>query len=171
LFFTDEDMERIGAAAKCAPPLRSAAERRELLACLDNGEVDIVASDHSPAPPDMKRDPNFFRVWGGIAGVQSTLAVLLNIKNLPVEVVARMLAENPAKRFRIPKKGRIAIGNDADFVLVDTDAEFELQAADLAQRHAISPYIGSRFRGAIRQTFLRGVEAPQHSKGRFVRPA
>jgi len=171
LFFTEEDVDRIGAAAKCAPPLRSAAERDEMWQCLLDGEIDIVASDHSPAPLDMKQDPNFFKVWGGIAGVQSTLAVLLNIKKLPVQAVARMLSENPAKRFRIANKGRIATGYDADLVLVDPQAEFMLRAEDLRQRHAISPYIGQRFRGVVKQTFLRGVEAPEQSKGRFVRPA
>ena len=170
LFFTEEDAERIGAAAKCAPPLRPVAERGEMLQCLLDGEIDIVASDHSPAPLDMKQDANFFKVWGGIAGVQSTLAVLLNIRNLPVQAVARMLAGNPAKRFRIPNKGFVASGNDADLVLVDPAVEYELKAEDLKQRHAISPYVGHRFRRAIRQTFLRGVEAPQESKGRFVRP-
>jgi allantoinase len=170
LFFTDEDMERIGAAAKCAPPLRAAVEREDMLKRLLDGQIDIVASDHSPAPLDMKQDANFFRVWGGIAGVQSTLAVMLNIENLPADAIARMLSENPAKRFRIPNKGGIVVGNDADLVLIDAGVEFELLAAGLKQRHAISPYIGCGFRGAIRQTFLRGVEAPQESRGRFVRP-
>ena len=171
LFFTEEDMERIGAAAKCAPPLRAVTERDELRRWLLGGGIDIVASDHSPAPLDMKQDANFFKVWGGIAGVQSTLAVLLSIDGLTVEAIRRMVAENPAKRFKIANKGLIAPGCDADLVLVDAAAEFELKAEDLKQRHAISPYIGSRFRGAVRQTYLRGVRAPQDSKGRFVRPA
>ena len=171
LHFTEDDVERIGAAAKCAPPLRSAAERKELERCLLDGEIDIVASDHSPAPLNMKKDGNLFKVWGGIAGVQSTLAVLLNIDGLPAPAIARMLAENPAKRFRIPKKGRIAAGYDADLVLVDRGVKYELKAEDLKQRHAISPYIGQQFRGVIRHTLLRGVDAPGQSKGRFVRPA
>ncbi|HEY3743541.1 MAG TPA: allantoinase AllB [Bryobacteraceae bacterium] len=171
LFFTDEDMERIGAAAKCAPPLRPSADRADLFTRLRAGEIDIVASDHSPAPLEMKQDANFFKVWGGIAGVQSTLAVLLNTDRLPAEAIARLLSANPAKRFRIPHKGAIAVGNDADLVLIDPTAEYKLQATDLHQRHAISPYIGSRFRGAVRQTFVRGIDAPQHPRGRFVRPA
>ena len=170
LFFTDEDMERIGAAAKCAPPLRTAAERDALGDFLSNGQIDIVASDHSPAPLDMKQDANFFNVWGGIAGVQSTLAVLLNRRGLDIERIRQLLAANPAARFRIPNKGRIAVGYDADLVLVDRDAEHELKAEHLKQRHAISPYIGRRFRGVIRQTFVRGIEAPGESRGRFVRP-
>ena len=169
LTFTDEDMVRIGAAAKCAPPLRSAAEREEMCRHLRDGGIDIVASDHSPAPADMKEDPNFFKVWGGIAGVQSTLAVLFD--NLPPPAIARVLAETPAARFRIPRKGKIAVGYDADLVLVDPYVEYDLKAEDLKQRHPIGPYVGHKFHHKIRQTFVRGVEAPQSSKGRFVRPA
>ena len=77
LFFTEDDVERIGAVAKCAPPLRPAADRDALWQRVLAGEIDMVASDHSPAPPDLKCDADFFRIWGGIAGVQSTLAVLL----------------------------------------------------------------------------------------------
>ena len=166
LFFTEEDVERIGAAAKCAPPLRSAANREALLRCLSDGEIDIVGSDHSPAPLSMKQDANFFHVWGGIAGVQSTLAVLLQVADVPL--TGRVVAENPARRFGIVNKGRLAVGCDADLVLIDPAVEYELR--ELHQRHAISPYLGSRFRGLIRQTLLRGVPAPQQSKGRFVRP-
>ena len=77
LFFTEEDVERLGAVAKCAPPLRAAAEQDALWTQLLAGAVDIVASDHSPAPPEMKTG-DFGKAWGGIAGVQSTLAVLLD---------------------------------------------------------------------------------------------
>ncbi len=77
LFFTEDDVERLGAVAKCAPPLRSSADQDALWTQLLAGIVDIVASDHSPAPPDMKSG-DFGRAWGGIAGVQSTLPVLLD---------------------------------------------------------------------------------------------
>src|SRR5439155_1561885 len=104
LFFTEEDMERIGALAKCAPPLRNAHERDGLWNALLRGEVNVVASDHSPAPAEMKRDPNFFRVWGVIAGGQSTLSVLLTAgyyeRGLPLAHIADLIAAWPARRFR-----------------------------------------------------------------------
>jgi allantoinase len=114
----------------------------------------------------MKQGGDFFRIWGGIAGVQSTLNVLL--ERVP-DLIPRLLARTPAGRFRIPKKGRIAVGFDADLVLVDRSAEFELKAEDLLQCHPINPYIGHRFRGTVRETFIRGVEA-ERARGRFVRP-
>lgn len=155
LFFTEDDLARLGAAAKCAPPLRTAHQRDSLLDHLHRGQIDHVASDHSPAPPDMKSG-DFGQAWGGIAGVQSTLAVLLSDPQLELPSIARLTSANAAARFRIANKGQIAPGFDADFSLIDLDAEYTLRAGDLRQRHPISPYIGARFRGQIRTTFRRG---------------
>lgn len=181
LFFTEEDMERIGAAAKCAPPLRNAHERHRLWGALQRGVINVVGSDHSPAPPEMKADPNFFRIWGGIAGGQSTLAVLLTAgyheRRLPLARIAELTAAWPARRFHLKRKGSIAAGNDADLTLVDLGASYTLQQDDLMQRHRISPYVGQSFRGVVRHTILRGQPIFADGKivakgaGRFVRPA
>ena len=118
----------------------------------------------------MKRDSNFFKVWGGIAGGQSTLAVLLTAghheRGLPLTRIADLTATWPAKRFYLERKGSIANGNDADLTLVDLGASYTLQEKDLFQRHHISPYIGQNFRGAIRQTLLRGQ--PLFADGKIV---
>jgi allantoinase len=160
LFFTEEDMERIGAPAKCAPPLRDAREREALWTALLRDEIDVVASDHSPAPPEMKRDANFFRVWGGIAGVESTLAVLLTSghrdRGLALTRIASLLAAWPAQRFGLSGKGRIAVGNDADLTLVEPGTVHTLETGHLFQRHRLSPYIGREFCGVVRATLLRG---------------
>ena len=114
LFFTEEDLERIGVAAKCAPPLRDRRRARRLWAELLDGRVDMVASDHSPTDPSLKKDGDFRTSWGGIAGVQSTLAVLfergLGGRRLRFERIASLIAANPAARFKIPRKGALAAG-------------------------------------------------------------
>lgn len=180
LFFTEEDLDRIGAAAKCAPPLRPAADRDELWHRLLTGEVDMVASDHSPSSPELKQDADFFRIWGGIAGVQSTLAVLLeagyHARGLSLADIVRLTSTNPATRFRIGGKGKMEPGFDADLVLVDLSDSFTLAPEDLHQRHRLSPYTGARFRGRVRRTILRGntifhegrISATQ--PGKWVRP-
>jgi allantoinase len=173
LFFTEGDMEQIGALAKCAPPLRNASERQALWDALMRNHVDVVGSDHSPAPPEMKRDSNFFRVWGGIAGVQSTLVVLLTAghhdRALPLQRIAELTAAWPAWRFGLAHKGAIAVNNDADLVLIDLSASYTLQGDRLLQRHKMSPYIGKDFRGAVRQTLLRGH--PIFAEGKIVAAA
>lgn len=180
LFFTEEDVERLGAIAKCAPPLRSRDEQAGLWDRLLSGTVDIVASDHSPSPPEMKSG-DFFRAWGGIAGVQSTLAVLLeqghHQRGLPLERIAALLAATPAQRFRIANKGSITPGNDADLALVDLGRTFTLHPGALQQRHRISPYIGSEFRGALVRTIRRGETifmegaVTAQTMGELVRPS
>lgn len=154
LHFTEADMERLGAVAKCAPPLRDAVEREWLSRAVLRGDIDMVTSDHSPAPLSMKRGGNFFAIWGGIAGVQSTLAVLLELA--PPERIAALTAANPASRFGIEGKERLAIGYDADFTLVDLDAEYTVTRESLFQKHGLSPYLGETFRGVVRRTVLRG---------------
>jgi allantoinase len=199
LYFTEEDMVRMGAVAKCAPPLRAAAERDALWAAVLRGDVDMVGSDHSPAPIEMKRNENFFQVWGGVAGVQSTLAVLLGAheqwggpgsplghpratpwsRSSPGMLhpegrpsaetslgaagtsacatrIAALTARNPAARFAIANKGKLAVGYDADLTLVDLGAQYTVTRESLFQRHGLSPYLGAAFRGVVRRTVLRG---------------
>ncbi len=180
LFFNEEDLERLGAIAKCAPPLRDAAQQRDLWGKLLDGTIDIVASDHSPAPPEMKTGA-MMNVWGGIAGAQSTLAVLLERghfeRGLPLERIATLTAATPARRFRIARKGQLAVGNDADLTLWDLSGSHTLSNGDLHQRHALSPYVGSTFRGVVRQTLRRGETIfrdgtiTAQSRGALVRPS
>src|SRR5262249_20272756 len=121
--------------------------------------VEIIGSDHSPAPLSMKCDEDFFNVWGGIAGVQSTLAVLLTAPEppqLPLSRIAALTAANPAQRFRIANKGQIRVGFDADFTLVDLTATYTHTRESLLSRHGLSPYLGASFRGVVRRTVLRG---------------
>ena len=179
LCFTEEDVERLGAVAKCAPPLRPPGEQAALWNAVLDGTVDIIASDHSPAPPHMKSGDLWY-AWGGIAGVQSTLAALLDQgcheRALPLERVASLMAAEPARRFRIAGKGAIQAGNDADLALVDFDETWNLQPEHLFQRHRLSPYLGRRFRGRVRRTILRGETLfadgciTTESHGRLVRP-
>lgn len=180
LAFIEEDLERLGALAKCAPPLRPAAERDRLWSELLQGRVDIVASDHSPAEPQMKIG-DFGDAWGGIAGVQSTMPVLIDgghhARGLPLERLAMLVAGTPARRFRIERKGLLEVGYDADLMLVELGATSTLEAGRLQQRHKVSPYIGMSLRGVIRRTIRRGETIfvdgrTVHARtGRFVRPA
>ena len=179
LFFTEADLERLGAVAKCAPPIRSREDQAALWSTLLDGHVDIVASDHSPTEPSRKCG-DFMSAWGGIAGVQSTLPVLLDRGHhrhgLPLERVASLLAGTPARRFGIPRKGALAAGLDADLVLIDPDESFTLDASALHQRHKTSPYAGESFRGAVRRTIRRGEtifangQITARTTGQLVKP-
>lgn len=161
LVLTEEDVEKLGAVAKCAPPLRPQTEQDALWQQLFAGNIPMVTSDHSPAPAAMKTSPDFFKVWGGISGCQSLLQLLLTEgyerRQLPLTTIAAITAEYVAQRFGLlPNKGRLAIGADADLVLVDLSSSFTLQKSDLFYRHQQSPYVGRTLRGRIMRTMVRG---------------
>jgi allantoinase len=180
LFFTGDDMLRMGAVAKCAPPLRSEQERESLWKALVRGDVDIIGSDHSPCSPELKNRSSFFDIWGGIAGVQSTLPTLLNGLNnslgLTLERIADLTAAGPARRFRIANRGTIAAGQYADLTLADLNATAEVRTEQLLQRYSVSPYVGQKLRGVIRATYRRGEcicsdgTIKAKTPGQFVRP-
>ena len=154
--FNDEDVERIGALAKCAPPIRDEMERRHLWHCVEKGWVLTIGSDHSPAPAWMKTDADFFKVWGGISGCQHLLALLFHLGLEPGRL-AQITSENVADRFFLAeKKGRIAPGLDADLVLLDPRGTTEITTDSLHYRHRQSAYVGRTLRGRVVRTILRG---------------
>jgi len=159
LVFDEDDAERLGAVAKCAPPLRPAAERDALWAAI--GDIALVASDHSPSLPELKQGDDFFAIWGGITGCQVLLGVLLDAghheRGLALEQVAALSAAGAARRFRLPGKGRIEPGADADLALVDLGGETALSAETLLHRHPHSPWAGRTLRGRIARTLVRGT--------------
>lgn len=177
LVLTGADAERLGAVAKCAPPLRSDDNRRALLDCVRGGEIDLIGTDHSPAPMSMKTDADFFKVWGGIAGCQHLLALLFDLELEP-ELIAKLTAGGVARRFHLPgKAGKIVAGADADLVLFDPAAETRVTEDSLQYRHKLSPYLGRTLRGAVRRTILRGRTVARDGQpvggpaGRLVTPA
>lgn len=161
LVMTEEDLERLGAVAKCAPPLRPQSEQAALWQHLEHGTLEMIASDHSPAPATMKTGDDFFKIWGGISSCQSTLQLLLTEghlrRNLPLTTVAYVLASYVARRFGLgPRKGQIELEADADLALVDLKDARTLQTGDLLYRHKHSPYRGWTLHGRIIRTLLRG---------------
>lgn len=155
LLLNEDDVIQQGAAAKCAPPLRSKHESADLLEALHEGLIDTVGSDHSPAPAEMKTSANFFEVWGGISGVQVTLRSLLTL-GVAAPRIAAVLAANVAARFRLPNKGQLAPGYDADIAIVDPGQRSSLTRDELLDRHKLSPYLGRELHGRVERTFLRG---------------
>jgi allantoinase len=175
LVLNEDFLRTHGAIAKCAPPLRSTAERDVLCRELRAGHIDFVASDHSPSPPSMKTSDDAFAVWGGIAGVQHTRSVL---PDMPAPQMARLTATAVADRFRIPNKGRVEVGYDADLALAQSNAMISIKRDELLDRHKASPYV-HLFWGAghrVRRTIVRGHTVRYGGslvgdfRGRLVKP-
>jgi allantoinase len=145
---------------KCAPPIRGASERDALWRALESGALDLVATDHSPAPPSMKCPGDFVRAWGGIASLELSLAAVwtgaFERGRTPSDLAAWMSAGPAVLAGLSGRKGRIAPGYDADLVVWDAGREFTVDPADLQQRHKLTPYAGRRLRGVVHTTYLRG---------------
>jgi allantoinase len=148
--------------AKCAPPIRSRDNRENLWQGLRDRTIDMVVTDHSPCPPAMKHldEGNFKTAWGGIASLSVALPLMwteASCRGFNLEDIARWMSEEPAKLAGCTRKGRLAAGYDADFVVFDPDAEFMVTEDRLHYRHWISPYMGEKLRGLVKATYLRGA--------------
>lgn len=159
LLLDAEDAVRLGAIAKCAPPLRERAEVEQLWARLIGREIDWIASDHSPAPPELADDSDLFASWGGIAGIQSSLELLLSDPRMPLALIPEVTANVPATRLSLAGKGRIEVGADADLTLVELGPARTLCRRELRSRHQRSPYLGRTLTARVRHTLLRGEPA------------
>lgn len=175
------DLDRKGAVAKCSPPLRDASEREKLWRVIAEGRIDMISSDHSPCPASMKEADNFFDAWGGIAGAQSSMELVIGEghvkRGLPLTLLSELLASGPARRFGLQAaKGEIRIGADADLVLIDLNKSYILEEGQLYQRHKHSPYIGEELHCKVTATYLRGQKVygeetglGESKPGRWVR--
>ncbi len=164
LLLDEDDAIRIGAAAKCAPPIRSAVRVAALWWRLLNGQIDTIGSDHSPAPPDMKQGDDLFAIWGGIGGIQHGLPLLLGKST----AIIPQLSANVAARFRLPGKGHLAPGASADFAVLGSNTKAVLESS-LLTRHRISPYIGMTPRLEVTSTWLRGERVTAATRGQFLK--
>jgi allantoinase len=160
LHFSAEGIPDGGTLFKCAPPIRSRANREGLWQGLREGVIDLIATDHSPCPPSMKQG-DFRQAWGGIASLSVAVSVIwteMLQRGVPLENLARWMSAQPARLAGLEaRKGAIAAGRDADLVVFDPEEEFTLGADSLHYRHLVSPYLGETLRGKVRATFVRGA--------------
>jgi allantoinase len=161
LTFAAEEIPDGTTEFKCAPPIRSSAGRDELWDALIAGDIDLVASDHSPCPPEMKEtDGDFFSAWGGIASLQLSMSAVwtgARARGVKPDRIAEWMSAGPAKLARLDdRKGKIAAGYDADIVIWDPEKSFIVDTSKLEHRHKITPYAGRELFGVVEETYVAG---------------
>lgn len=171
LFFAAEDVPDGATEFKCCPPIRERENREKLWAALFEGTIDMIVSDHSPAPPEMKcmETGDFMEAWGGISSLQLRLPVvwtLLRERKASINQLALWTARQPARLVRMEKrKGAIAAGLDADLVIWNPEAAFELEPSMIHHKHKLTPYLGQTLYGVVEATYLRGEKI--YERGEF----
>jgi allantoinase len=175
LLYVEDDLERLGGRGKCAPPFRTNADCDGLWTHLTDGRLAMVVSDHSPSTRELKQGDDFFKLWGGISGCQSTRQLLLAQDRLDLPTIAAVTATNVARRFELANKGDVSVGFDADLWLVDLAHEDVVRGNDLLYRNQFSAHEGQPIRGRTVRTIVRGRTVFANGQpltaaaGRFIR--
>jgi allantoinase len=159
LHLAAEDVPEGATEFKCCPPIRERENREGLWAGLKDGTIDLIVSDHSPCPGEMKRG-DFMSAWGGIASLQLRLPIVwteARARGFSLLDLAPWLCMNPARQVSFaPKKGAIVVGADADLVIWNPDQQLTVSPSMLHHRHKLTPYEGEKLTGVVQKTFLRG---------------
>lgn len=162
LCLTDEDCIRVGADAKCSPPIRSKECTDKMWKEVFDGHIDIITSDHSPCPMDMKENEenDIFQAWGGLSSCQNVLDLMFDEavqkRGLPVYTLMQLLSKHPADIFGLKDKGEIAVGKDADLVFLNPNDPYVLKTEDLYYKNKHSVYVGQTIGCQVKKTFVRG---------------
>jgi allantoinase len=162
IYFNAEDIPNADCLYKCAPPIREKENNKQLKDALASGVLDFIATDHSPAPPGIKEleTGNLQKAWGGIAGLQFLLPAAWTAmkEKVSIEKFIPLLTEHPAKFLQVEKKkGRLAVGYDADIVVWNPDENFEVKPENILHRYNCSPYNQQKLFGITQQTIVNGV--------------
>lgn len=163
-------------AFKCCPPIREASNRELLWQGLQDGTIDFIVSDHSPSTLDLKdlENGDFGVAWGGVSSLQLGLSLIwteARRRGIPLETVLEWMSRGPAELVRLERKGRLAVGADADFAVFAPEDSYVVDARQLLHKNPITPYAGKELTGAVRRTFLRGQEIQPDGEpsGRLLR--
>lgn len=179
LALTDQDAGRLGAMIKGYPPVRRQYDQDKLWEGLMDGTLSHVCSDHAPHTPEEKTK-SLWEAPAGMATIETMGMVMLNAVNqgkLTINDLCSVLCDQPARMYgTYPMKGSMQIGTDADFVIVDLDAEYTFHQESLHSRTKLSPYDGLQMKGKPVETILRGKTIAKNGEivgepcGHFIKP-
>ncbi|RKR06198.1 dihydroorotase [Kushneria sinocarnis] len=158
LWFSDEDYDRLGSFIKCNPAIKTPADRDAIRAAVNEGRIDIVATDHAPHTLAEKQNP-YFSAPSGMPLVQHAMLSLLEQVqqgHFTLDTVVERTSHNVARRFEVADRGFIREGFFADLVLVDMTRDTRVDRETLLYKCGWSPFEGTAFRSRIEATLVNG---------------
>ena len=158
LWFDDSHYERLGAEIKCNPAVKSAQDREALIVALNDGRLDIIATDHAPHTAAEKAQ-SYFKVPAGLPLVQHALMTLFELVasgKIDVELIVERACHAPADIFGVAERGYVREGWFADLVIVDPEKPYLVSDANLLSKCQWSPFNGQEFSASIDTTIVNG---------------
>lgn len=175
LTIVEEEIPEAGTQFKCCPPIRDESNRDALWDGLLDGTLDIIVTDHSPSTAELKfaHGGDFGLAWGGIAGLQVGFAAVwteADRRGIPLSRVIHWMSAATARLVRLPQKGRLEVGADADLVIFAPSETFTVAADRLLHKNPVSAYDGRVVKGVVRETMLRGrpVDPSETPRGELL---
>lgn len=176
LVFSAEEISPGATQFKCCPPIRETENRELLWGGLTNGDIDFIASDHSPCTVDLKQleSGDFGLAWGGISSLQVALPAVwteARKRGMALTDVVAWMAQGPADQTGLTRKGRIAVGADADLCVFAPDESFVVDVASLHHKNPVSAYDGRSLVGVVKSTWLAGtqIDIQAEPRGQLLR--
>jgi allantoinase len=172
LHFAAEDIPDGNPLYKCCPPIRERENREKLWQAVEKGIITQIVSDHSPCPPHMKKleTGDLMNAWGGISSLGLGLPIIwtqARARGYTINQLVKWMSSQTAQLVELShSKGSIEVGKDADIVIWDPEESFVLSPSDLHFRHKVTPYLGQRFFGVVKATYLRGQKI--YGNGKFT---
>jgi dihydroorotase len=158
LQFSELDYAQKGNLIKCNPAVKSVSDRTAIIAALNDGRIDILATDHAPHTWEEKQQ-NYEKAPSGLPLVQSVLQCALERwydGQLPLELIVEKTAHAPARLYDVHERGYIREGYWADLVLIDTQMPHLVTREETLSKCGWSPFEGMRFRSTIAATWVNG---------------
>ena len=172
LYFCAEEIPDSTTLFKCTPPIRERENNEKLWNAIKDGTIDFVVTDHSPATPELKKidSGNLKQAWGGISSIQFSLPIIWTAakkRGFTIDQIAKLMSSNVADFIGYGKtKGKIKKGYDADIVVWDPEQKFTVEKTKIHYRHKITPYLGQKLNGMVKQTYVKGKKV--YENGNFI---
>lgn len=158
LLFHLDDYDRLGSLVQMNPSIKTADDNARIWQGLLDGTIEVIATDHAPHTKKEKDQP-YPASPSGLPAVENVLALMLNEVNqgrCSLQQVVSWMCEAPARVWNLARKGRIAVGNDADLALIDLQAEHTVSNAEQVTKCGWSPWDGTTLKGQNQITMVQG---------------